>query len=101
MTLKSGLRSSPYCCELALVPVALLVGGLIYLATISGPASGLLETSGTVEGVEVSVASEIPGRVVEVLVAEGQAVQRGDSLFRLDEASIEVRRRKATAVAAA
>jgi len=84
-----------------LVPVALLVGGLIYLATISGSASGPLETSGTVEGVEVSVASEIPGRVVEVLVAEGQAVQRGDPLFRLDEASIEVRRRKATAVAAA
>ena len=84
-----------------LVPVALLVGGLIYLAAISGSASGPLETSGTVEGVEVSVASEIPGRVVEVLVAEGQAVQRGDPLFRLDEASIEVRRRKATAVAAA
>ena len=84
-----------------LVPVALLVGGLIYLATISGSASGPLETSGTVEGVEVSVASEIPGRVVEVLAAEGQAVQRGDPLFRLDEASIEVRRRKATAVAAA
>jgi HlyD family secretion protein len=84
-----------------LVPVALLVGGLIYLAAISGSASGPLETSGTVEGVEVSVASEIPGRVVEVLVAEGQAVQRGDPLFRLDEASIEVRRRKATALAAA
>ena len=84
-----------------LIPVALLVGGLIYLATISGSASGPLETSGTVEGVEVSVASEIPGRVVEVLAAEGQAVQRGDPLFRLDEASIEVRRRKATAVAAA
>ena len=84
-----------------LVPVALLVGGLIYMATISGSASGPLETSGTVEGVEVSVASEIPGRVVEVLAAEGQAVQRGDPLFRLDEASIEVRRRKATAVAAA
>ena len=84
-----------------LVPVALLVGGLIYLAAISGSASGPLETSGTVEGVEVSVASEIPGRVVEVLAAEGQAVQRGDPLFRLDEASIEVRRRKATAVAAA
>ena len=84
-----------------LIPVALLVGGLIYLAPISGSASGPLETSGTVEGVEVSVASEIPGRVVEVLAAEGQAVQRGDPLFRLDEASIEVRRRKATAVAAA
>jgi HlyD family secretion protein len=84
-----------------LVPVALLVGGLIYLAAISGSASGPLETSGTVEGVEVSVASEIPGRVVEVLAAEGQAVERGDPLFRLDEASIEVRRRKATAVAAA
>jgi HlyD family secretion protein len=84
-----------------LVPVTLLVGGLIYLATVSGSNGGPLETSGTVEGVEVSVASEIPGRVVEVLVAEGQAVQRGDPLFRLDEASIEVRRRKATAVAAA
>jgi len=84
-----------------LIPVALLVGGLIYLATISGSASGPLETSGTVEAVEVSVASEVPGRVVEVLVAEGQAVQRGDPLFRLDEASIQVRRRKATALAAA
>ena len=84
-----------------LIPVVLLVGGLIYLAAISGSAGGPLETSGTVEAVEVSVASEIPGRVVEVLAAEGQAVQRGDPLFQLDEASIQVRRRKATAVAAA
>jgi multidrug resistance efflux pump len=35
--------------------------------------------------------------VLEVLVAEGQAVQRGDPLFRMDEASLQVRRRKVTA----
>jgi HlyD family secretion protein len=84
-----------------LLPVGLVTAGLVYLATISGPASGPLETSGTVEGVEVSVASEIPGRVLEVLVAEGQAVQRGDPLFRMDEASLQVRRRKVTATTAA
>ncbi len=80
-----------------LVLVGLLAAGLIYLATVSGSAEGPLETSGTVEGVEVLVASEIPGRVVEVLAVEGQAVRRGDPLFRLDDASVQVRRRKAAA----
>jgi HlyD family secretion protein len=84
-----------------LLPVALLAAGLVYLATISGSGAGALETSGTVEGVEVSVASEIPGRVVEVMVTEGQSVQPGAPLFRLDEASIQVRRRKVTASTAA
>lgn len=80
-----------------LIPVSLLTAGLIYLATVSSATAGPLETSGTVEAVEVLVASEIPGRVVEVLAVEGQAVQRGDPLFRLDDASVGVRQRKAAA----
>jgi len=42
--------------------------------------------SGTIEAEEVSIASEVPGRVVELLVDEGDRVQAGDVLVKLDDA---------------
>jgi HlyD family secretion protein len=61
-----------------------------------------LQGSGTVEAVEVIVSPEVSGRVVEVLVEQGQAVQPGDVLFRLDGALLEAQQHQAeTALAAA
>jgi HlyD family secretion protein len=48
--------------------------------------AGVLAASGIVEAEEVSVTAEIGGRVAEVLADEGDSVQEGDVLIRLDDA---------------
>jgi multidrug resistance efflux pump len=43
-----------------------------------------ISASGVVEAVEVSIAPEVSGKVIEVLVREGDSVQKGDSLVVLE-----------------
>ena len=58
-----------------IVFLALVAAAVYYLTTVSGTqAIGPLAASGSVEAVELSLAPEISGRVVEVLVSEGDAV---------------------------
>jgi HlyD family secretion protein len=59
--------------------------------------NGALTASGTVSARQVSVAPELGGKVVEVLVEEGQSVKTGDVLFRLDDAFLQAQREQATA----
>lgn len=84
-----------------ILPVALLVvlvaAGLIYLTVVSGNGEGPLSASGTVEAVRVGVASEVPGRVLEVLVEEGQTVEAGAPVLRLDSRLLEAQRERAVA----
>jgi len=84
-----------------ILPVALLVvlvvAGLIYLTAVSGDGDGPLSASGTVEAVQVAVASEVSGRVLEVLVDEGQTIEAGDPLLRLDSRLLEAQRERAVA----
>lgn len=75
----------------------LVVAGLIYLVVVSGEGRGPLSASGTVEAVQVGVASEVSGRVLEVLVEEGQAVTAGEVLLRLDSRLLEAQRERAVA----
>jgi HlyD family secretion protein len=56
-----------------------------------------LSASGTVEAVEINVAAETAGRVVEVLVEKGQPVQAGQALFRLDDELLQAQRQRAGA----
>jgi HlyD family secretion protein len=84
-----------------MIPVVLLIlaaigggGWFIWQQTLT-PEDTSLKGSGTVEAVEVTVSPEISGRVVEVLVAQGQEVQPGDVLFRLDGALLEAQQRQA------
>ena len=60
----------------------ILLGGV--LSACSGGGSNQLRASGVVEAVEVVVAPELAGRVVEVFVEEGDSVQAGEALFRMD-----------------
>lgn len=55
---------------------------IAYLATDRGSESQL-RASGTIEATNVDVSFEIPGRVMEVMVTEGQPVKTGDLLARL------------------
>lgn len=72
--------------------VGLVAAGLIYLTVVSVKGNGPLTASGTIEAVEVSVASEVSGRVAEVLVEEGASVEAGDALLRLDSRLLEAQR---------
>lgn len=55
------------------------------------------DASGTVEVTEVRVAAEVAGRILALPACEGQAVQKGDLLARLDPATHEARLAEARA----
>lgn len=59
--------------------------------------NGALTASGIISARQVAIAPEIGGKVVEVLVEEGQPVNTGDGLFRLDDALLQAQREQATA----
>lgn len=63
--------------------------------------NGALTASGFIEGTEVRIASEVGGRVAEVLVDEGDEVVVGQVLVRLDDALLKTRRGEAEATVAA
>lgn len=75
----------------------LVIAAVIYLLLVTRTIDTALTASGTVEAVEVSIASELSGRVAEVLVAEGDAVKAGDVLLKLDDTALQAQRRRAVA----
>jgi len=77
--------------------VVLIVAGVIYLGSLAGPEDGPLAASGTVDAVEVAVASELSGRVAQVFVEESDPVEAGQPLFRLDDTLLAAQRDRATA----
>jgi HlyD family secretion protein len=82
---------------LVLIPV-LVVTAIVYLFVVSEVEEVTLQASGTVESVEVLVASEVPGRIMEISVNEGDFVQVGDPLIRLDDELLLTQRDRAEAV---
>ncbi|MFA6219185.1 MAG: HlyD family secretion protein [Erythrobacter sp.] len=63
------------------VPLALLVGGLVYWLSLQGKVS---TDNAYVQQDQVSVSALVGGEIVEVPVREGDVVKAGDVLFRLD-----------------
>jgi HlyD family secretion protein len=69
-----------------LVIVAVIAVAYWYVTTQTTPKATVeLTGSGTVETTEVAIAPEVSGKVVEVLVNQGDAVKTGDTLFKLDD----------------
>ncbi len=58
----------------------------------------VIEASGTIEATEITVASEVGGKVLEVAVEEGEEVREGELLIRLDDS--EAKQKVAEAEAA-
>ena len=58
---------------------------------------GVDRTNGRIEAEQIEIASKIAGRVTEVLVREGDMVQAGDIIARMDSAQIEAQLRGAEA----
>jgi HlyD family secretion protein len=80
--------------RMAAVVVVLVVLAVSLFLALRSPADGaVLEASGTVEATEADLGFNLPGRLEEVRVREGDEVGRGDVLARLDAAELEARRR--------
>ena len=81
-----------------LIPIIVIVvisavGLIWYFSQGSSTLAGSsIQASGTVEAVEVAIASEMSGRVVEVLAEKGAAVQPGEVLLRQDDALLQSQR---------
>jgi len=72
--------------------MALLTVAIVYLNGVTQSDNGPLTASGTVEATEVTVVSEVAGRVVEVLVAEGEYVEQGTTLIILDDELLQAQK---------
>jgi len=79
----------------------LILAGAWYVLDKATHLNEDLIVSGTIEAVQVRLAPEISGRVVEVLVEESQTVSAGDALVRLDDTLLEAQRSQAAAGLAA
>lgn len=78
-----------------LVILVLVVTAVLYLSTINNIEDEGLRASGTVEIVEVIVAPELPGRISDVLVEEGQIVRFEQPLFILEDDVLQAQRDQA------
>lgn len=79
--------------------LALAVGCSGGLATLGSPSSPLT-ASGVIEAREVSITAEVGGRIVDILADEGDGVEEGAILVRLDTALLEAEMGRAQAAAA-
>jgi HlyD family secretion protein len=71
---------------------------LLFTAACREPApANQVRVSGHVEATEVQVSSEVGGRLVEMAVAEGDRVERGAVVARLDTRDIELQVRRVRA----
>lgn len=80
-----------------IVIVTLLTVAIVYLNSVTQSDDGPLTASGTVEATEVTVVSEVAGRVVEVLVAEGDYVEQGTMLIILDDELVQTQKEQVLA----
>ncbi|MCB2179873.1 efflux RND transporter periplasmic adaptor subunit [bacterium] len=76
--------------------IAMIFSGCSAISTSSN--SDQIMVSGNVEAVEISVAAEVSGKVAEVFVSEGDKVQAGDPLFRLDNEILSAQYDQAVAI---
>lgn len=81
---------------LAALVVAIALAATWAVRGLNGD-TGTLSVTGTVEATQVDLSAKVTGRVVELLVREGQPVERGQLLARLDDTELaaEVRRAEA------
>ena len=71
--------------------LSLLLGSTIALAACgNGDDSGTARVSGHVEATEVQIAAEVGGQLLELRVAEGDRVSKGDVVARLDTSAAEL-----------
>jgi HlyD family secretion protein len=102
LTISQLTVNKPYRTVRFSVIVSLFIVHLILLSGCnSGKVDGTIVASGFIEGEEVIVASEVSGRVAEMLVERGDKVTAGDELVHLDDEVLQSQRLEAEAGLAA
>jgi HlyD family secretion protein len=76
---------------------ALVLFVITGLACSLKTAKNLITASGTIETVEIHVASKVPGQLLDLAVDEGARVERGDVLATVDHAAADIQLRQAEA----
>jgi len=85
---------------IGLILLAVVVVGGFWLwqsQTATAASDETLEATGNIEARTVNLAPEVGGRVLEVLVEEGESVSAGQPLLRLDDALMTSQREQALA----
>ncbi len=82
---------------IVLVIVVLAAAGYFAYQNFFVKSNGALKASGSIETTQASIGPEMGGKVVEVLVNEGDKVNAGDQLFRLDDTLLKAQRNAAAA----
>lgn len=84
---------------LVIIVVVLLLAVAAYFiyTQYSEPDDGPLTASGTIEATDITISSEISGRINEVLANEGDTVEAGQLLLKLDGTLLEAQRDQAAA----
>jgi HlyD family secretion protein len=78
----------------AVVAVLLAAGGVLgwrLAAASSRTGDGVIPLSGRIEADDSAIAPKTGGRIIEILVREGDAVQAGDTIARLDDQQVRAR----------
>ena len=83
----------------AVVLLAVLAAGLVYWAPwkTQGPGEGFVSGNGRIEATEVAVATKQAGRVLDILVGEGDFVKAGQPVARMQIDSLQAQRDEAMA----
>ncbi|MFA5732130.1 MAG: HlyD family efflux transporter periplasmic adaptor subunit [Acidithiobacillus sp.] len=89
-TMKKAVSSSWLAAGLVLLIVLAAAAWWFWLRTTPLPA-GLIPTNGRIEGDHFIVAGKVPGKVAELLAREGNTVERGQVLVRLDDAQVRAK----------
>ncbi len=81
--------------------LAVSLAAVFALSACGASTNARITASGTLSALEVPIAPEISGRVVEVNVEEGDTVQAGDALFRIDDEMLQAQYEQARSAAEA
>lgn len=85
---------------LPLILLALLVAAVAYVLSQRNRGAapdGLIFTNGRLESERIAVASKVPGRIAQMLKGEGDAVQAGEVIARLDDSLLQPKVQQAEA----
>ena len=79
--------------RMQIIPVVIIVVvlglGAYWLVNRASAQDQGLKASGTIEATDVTISPEIGGRVVEVLVGDGDAVTKDQAVVRLDDTLLQ------------
>lgn len=72
------------------IGAVLAIALVIAMAACGGDRNGPIEVSGHIEATEIRLASKVPGRLSELLVAEGDMVTAGQALAQIDTTDLHL-----------